>query len=492
MNVEINHHTIPKPIPNQPNRQPVPEELAGKPAAGAAGSDAAAGTAGRVEGTLPLEENLESLIDVLPEQSEEAAVQPKPQDSFTQSEALIKKNELVQIWKDSYQMQQNTAQTDQAGVPQASSGKGSWMQSLQPGMQSPSVSPAIDWSDLSNEILSFLQNMGTGNVGEGLDYLISRYVALGNQMDTRFSGDERADQKQHLEHAFSKGRRQLVDGYVGKLQKNLCLPDSDAARLKSNMETVLEKRLQAYQKVSSEQASSAANGMKPHVQKDDQYMAAQLRSAMTQAGTPGKGFSTLRGKEFSLGDMQHAGEFSNGYQMLYKNAGMGTERDLAADMALIDMKMKSLINKGIVGKRMAAMLQSSSVQRHEEVMNAADERIAARGRNQYVGMEGAPKASVNRSLIKDIYDAIIAIFDRNGGDPLAALRDGLSSLGKSSGEGYRTKDHKRGGTIYEIDGRGYIGANSPIVRLVQIGRIRDVVMAFAVIGCFFALWYFML
>ena len=76
-------------------------------------------------------------------------------------------------------------------------------------------------------------------MGEGLEYLISRYVALGSQvMDTQ--GSDRTNQRQQLEHTFSKGRRQLVDGYVNRLQNTLKLSDADAARLKNNLETMLQ------------------------------------------------------------------------------------------------------------------------------------------------------------------------------------------------------------------------------------------------------------
>lgn len=485
MNIEMGQHTVPKPLPNQTNRPQVPTEgqIAGKP------TGEIAGKPGEVAGKLPVDENLDALMSALPEQNEEFVGQPKPQDSFTKSEALSKKNELIQMWKDSYQLQQNQQNGANAGgMPQ--SGKDFMMpQPLQPGMQVPSLGENVDWNNISNEILSFLRNMGTGNVAEGLDYLISRYVALGNQLNTQLLGNDRTNQTQHFEHTFSKGRRELVDRYVGRLKDTLRLSDADAARLKSNMESMLDKRLQTYQKV-SEQANPTLKN--PSMKQDDQYMAAQLRSSVMEAGKKQPAFSLqeLRGKDFSFGDMRQAGEFAKGYQMLYKNAGMGTERELAADMAMVDMKMRALMNKGAVGSRMVNVLQSSAAQRHERVLDVADERIAKSGR-VYAGME-TQKTPINRSLVKDIYEVILGIFERNGGDIRAAIRDGLASLsGKSSEEADRHRE-KRGGTIYEIDGRGYIGANRPIVRLTQVGRIRDIVVGFAVIGSFFALWYFMI
>lgn len=488
LNIEMGQNTVPKPIPTPTNRPQVsPEgEIMGKPTGE---------IAGKLEGSMPVDENLDALMSALPEQSEEFIGQPKPQDSFTQSEALSKKNELIQMWKDSYQLQQNNTQTNTT-MPQTS--KEFVMQqpaqTLQPGFQTPALGGNIDWGNVSNEILNFLQNTGTGNVAEGLDYLISRYVALGNQVDTQFPESDRTNQKQQLERTFSQGRRELVDGYVGRLKDTLKLSDADAARLKNNMETMLTKRLQTYQKV-SEQGKPTLTGMRNQTQikQDDHYMAAQLRSAVLEAGKQKSDFSLqeLRGKDFSFGDMRQAGEFAKGYQMLYKNAGMSAERELAVDMAMVDMKMQALIRKGAVGTRMVNVLQNSAAQRHESVMDTADARIAARSKT-YVANEEAPKAPFNRSLVKDIYEAILNIFERNGGDALAAIREGLALLsGKSSGEEDRTRN-KKGGIIYEIDGRGYAGANRPIVHVTQIGRIRDIIMGFAIIGSFFALWYFLM
>lgn len=489
MNIEMGQHTVPKPMPTPQNRPQV------SPEAELAGKGEIAGNpqiAGKLEAAQAAEENLDALMSVLPEQSEEFVGQA--QDSFTQSEALSKKNELIQAWKDSYQLQQNNANGTMP-QQQTTGGQDFMMQQplqpAQPGFQAPTLGGNIDWGNISNEILSFLQNMGSGNVGEGLDYLISRYVALGNQVDTQFSGSERTDQKQHLERTFSQGRRQLVNGYVGRLQDTLKLSDADATRLKNNLETMLTKRLQTYQKVSEQATLTGTKNTQG--EQDNHYMAAQLRSSVMEAGKQTSSFSLqdLRGKDFSFGDMRQAGELAKGYQMLYKNAGMNAERELAADMAMVDMKLQVQIRKGAVGTRMVNVLQNSAAQRHESVMDAADERIAARSRT-YTANGEAPKSPINRSLVKDIYETILHIFERNGGDPIAALREGLAALsGKLSEEGERHRN-KKGGIIYEIDGRGYAGASHPIVRLVQVGRIRDCVIAFGVLASFFAIWYFML
>ena len=477
MNIEMGRPTVPTPVPqNRPQVSP----------------DAALGET-NVQATAKPEtsadETLDALMSVLPEKGEEL------QDSFTQSEALSKKNQLIQAWKESYQLQQNNTN---GTLPQQSDGSKDFMmqqfpQSILPGFQMPALGGNIDWGSISDEILNFLQNMGSGNVEEGLEYLISRYIALGSQVDTQ--GSDRTNQRQQLEHTFSKGRRQLVDGYVERLQNTLKLSDADAARLKNNMETMLTKRLQTYQKI-AEQA-------KPHLTRDpktgqdDHYMAAQLRSAVMEAGKQKSSFSLqeLRGKEFSFGDMRQAGELAKGYQMLYKNAGMGAERELAADLAMVDMKLQMQIRKGTVGTRMVNLLQSSQAQRHEGVMDAADARILSRsGSKNYVTTNhGEPvKAPVNRSLVKDIYETILHIFERNGGDPMTAIRDGLAALsGKGSEETHRSRN-KKGGIIYEIDGRGYAGANRPIVRVTQVGRIRDCVIGFGILASFFALWYFMM
>lgn len=463
MNIEMGRPAVPTPVPqNRPQASP----------------DAALGeTQAAAKPEIPADETLDSLMSVLPEKGEEL------QDSFTQSEALSKKNELIQAWKDSYQLLQNN------GMQQGS--KDFIMQQPMSGFQMPALGGNIDWGSISDEILNFLQNMGSGNVEEGLEYLISRYVALGSLTDTQMDtqGSDRTNQRQQLEHTFSKGRRQLVDGYVERVQNTLKLSDADAARLKNNMETMLTKRLQTYQKI-AEQAKPHLT-RNPKTGQDDQYMAAQLRSAVMEAGKQKSGFSLheLRGKEFSFADMRQAGELAKGYQLLYKNAGMGAERELAADLAMVDMKLQMQIRKGTVGTRMVKLLQGSQAQRHEGVMNAADARILSRsGSKTYVTTN--QKEPLNRSLVKDIYETILHIFERNGGDPITAIRDGLAAL--SGKEETNRSRSKKGGIIYEIDGRGYAGANRPIVRITQVGRIRDCVIAFGILASFFALWYFMM
>lgn len=486
MNIEMGQHTIPTPVPqNRPQAAPdaVP---AGK-------GETIVQTTGKPEASVPVDETLDALMSVLPEKTEEFIGQA--QDSFTQSEALSKKNELIQAWKDSYQLQQNSAN---GTMPQQSAGSKDFMmqqplQPSQPGFQMPALDGNLDWGNISDEILNFIQNMGAGNVGEGLEYLISRYVALGSQvMDTQ--GSDRTNQRQQLEHTFSKGRRQLVDGYVNRLQNTLKLSDADAARLKNNLETMLAKRLQTYEKIAAQTKPQLTGN--PKTGQDNHYMAAQLRNAVLEAGKQDSGFSLqeLRGKEFSFGDMRQAGELAKGYQMLYKNAGMGAERELAADLAMVDMKLQMQIRKGAVSTRMVNLLQGSQMQRHEGVMDAADARILSRSSKTHIAANSGElvKAPLNRGLVKDIYETILHIFERNGGDPMAAIRDGLAALsGKSAEELHRSRS-KKSGILYEIDGRGYAGANRPIVRVAQVGRIRDCVIGFGVLASFFALWYFMM
>lgn len=475
MNIGISKPTTPSPVPNPANRPaqtPDAGQITGKP------TGEVNLTGKPIEG-IPLDETLDTIVSVLPEQSAEVQ---KPQDGFTASEALTKKNELIQIWKDSYQLQQNEQSLQNpSGFRQT--GKDFMMQPMTPIMQMPNAMGSLDWSNISEEILKFLQNMGTGNVGEGMDYLISRYVSLGNHLDTVFSETDRAAQKPQLQRVFSEGRRQLVDGYVGQAKDTLKLSDGDAGRLKNSLESMMDQRLETYQKVSMQ--------IKPtrEMQQNPQYMAAQLRGEVAKQE---KGFSDLRGKTFSFQDVRHAGEFTKSYQMIYKNAGMiGAERELAVDMATVDMKMQSLIDKQVLTRRMVRVLQNTAALRHESVMDAADKRILERSGVSF-GTERA-QAPLSRSLVKNIYDAIINVFERNGGDIFAAIREGLAIFtGKTSAdEIHRLRSYKRGGTIYEIDPRGYVGTHHPIVRITHVGRIRDWVFAAAVVFLFLTLCYFL-
>ena len=160
MNIEMGQHTIPTPVPqNRPQAAPdaVP---AGK-------GETIVQTTGKPEASVPVDETLDALMSVLPEKTEEFIGQA--QDSFTQSEALSKKNELIQAWKDSYQLQQNSAN---GTMPQQSAGSKDFMmqqplQPSQPGFQMPALGRQPRLGQYIRRDFEFYSEYGSWKCGRG-------------------------------------------------------------------------------------------------------------------------------------------------------------------------------------------------------------------------------------------------------------------------------------------------------------------------------------
>lgn len=152
-----------------------------------------------------------------------------------------------------------------------------------------------------------------------------------------------------------------------------------------------------------------------------QYMAVQLRQA---AG----GISdSAVGGGFTLGELRAAGEIGGAYQAIYQQVSQGKGGDeafLALDLSMIDMKMETLIQTGAVGGTMAGILRGSLTQRHQDVMDAADQRLAVRSEQALPGEGSIP--NLDRGLFQSIYDTVLNSFHHNGGDGLAAIRDGAA------------------------------------------------------------------
>lgn len=167
----------------------------------------------------------------------------------------------------------------------------------------------------------------------------------------------------------------------------------------------------------------------------DQYMASQLR------GAAGGISDSARAGELALGDLRAAGELAGAYQAVYQRASQGSGGDeafLALDLGMIDMKMETLIQKGMVGEAMSGMLRSSVEQRHQDVMDAADQRLSVRRAEALSGQ--GPIPNLSRDLFQSIYNAVLGSF-RNSGDALAAIRDG-AAFGKTATAQAGQKDPK--------------------------------------------------
>lgn len=91
---------------------------------------------------------------------------------------------------------------------------------------------------------------------------------------------------------------------------------------------------------------------------------------------------------------------------------------------MIDMKIETLIQKGIVSDIMAGILHGSLEQQHQNMMDAADQRLTVRREHSLSG-EG-PIPHLNRSLFQSIYNTVLDSVHQSCGDALAAIRDGAA------------------------------------------------------------------
>ena len=423
----------------------------------------------------------------LPEHPEELQI-----DSFTMSKALEKRNALTEIWKDSY----NTQQNNQNNVQNANGQQDSNTQTNpnikpsdpnfvggKPDIGIPPMGEVQNWDVLSDEIMRFLEMLGTGNIEEGMDYLLSRHTVISSRIEDAFMGIPHHTEQKQMKEVFSKGREKLEDGYTGRLQDSLCLSDADTKYIKTSLRAMVSEREQTYEKVWSQMKNSPVmtRGAEP---KSEAYLSAQLRGAVERAG------DQLQSKGFTFGDLRHAGELANGYQMVYSNAKGMQPHQLASDLASVDLKMRTMIDMGKIGRRMANILQNTKQQRHERAMDLADERAWMRKELAQSGMADRPRTGIDRGLVKNIYDAIIHAFERNGGDLFAALREGTSTEKQQSSLVHNEKREKKCATLYQIDGRAAAGLNRAIIYFQQSGHVRDYIVGGAAIAGFLGLLFF--
>lgn len=442
-------------------------------------------TSGEIDKQMGVEHPPE--MPALTEQPEELEI-----DAFTMSPSLEKRNALTQIWKNNY----NTQQQDNVQTPNAQQGQDT---SVNPNIKPsdlnyaggrlniaiPQAGEMPNWDIVSEEIVRFLDMLGTGNIEEGMDYLISRETVLSHRFEQFFLGlPHKAEQKQ-MQQVFSKGHEKLEDGYTGRLKNTLCLSDGDTSRIRSSLRGIVSERQQVYEKAWGQIQTEAAMPRDGRPKTED-YLSAQLRSMV------GRGGEQVQSKGISLADLRHAGQVANGYQMIYNNTKEITPRQLASDLASVDLKMKTMVDMGRIGKQMAKILQNTRAARHEYAMDLAEERAQMRKELTQQGAADHPKARFDRGLVKTIYDAIVHVFDRNGGDLPAALREGtaegkqLSSLMQSD-ERYS----KKRATLYEIDGRAAHGLNRAIVYFQQNGQVRDYILGGAAVAGFLGLLFFL-
>jgi len=353
---------------------------------------------------------------------------PKLGDAYTKSDVLL------QLWKDAHSANLNN--------PSCSIGicfdpTEEDLTALEEHMRSQSRNDQINFGQIANHFANVFSTVHAGNLGDAIDYLASRAVALEGRINQNFSGEERGNQARQLDDLIQQGTNALTDSYAGRIQSALNLSEPDTQKLRSSLEAHIAQRIHIYQGVQAQLPDTLTGTGDEWLLDQDQYMASQLRDA---AG----GISdSAKAGELALGDLRAAGELAGAYQAVYQRVSQGSGGDeafLALDLGIIDMKMETLIQKGMVGESMSGMLRSSVEQRHQAVMDTADQRHQAVMdtadqrlsvcRAEALSGQG-PIPNLSRDLFQSIYNAVLGSFQKNGGDALAAIRDG-AAFGKTA------------------------------------------------------------
>ena len=284
----------------------------------------------------------------------------------------------------------------------------------------------MDFSKISSDFSKTFSTVHAGNLGDAIDYLASRAVALEGQLQRNFTGEALEQKRRELAEVVQQGKTELIDSYTSRLQTALGLSDADTQEVRSALESLFSQRVQDFQSVQSQMPDTLTGTQDEWLLNQDQYMASRLREAAAPIS------DSASGGKLTLGDLRAAGEIAGAYQEMYQRVSEGSGGDeafLALDLSMIDMKTETLIQKGVVSETMAGMLQGSLEQRHQAVMDLADQRLADRREHALSGQ--GPMPNLDRGLFQSIYNSVLGSFRQNGGDALAAIRDGVA-FGKTA------------------------------------------------------------
>ena len=279
---------------------------------------------------------------------------------------------------------------------------------------------SVDWTSLTRELEAF-KTTTPEELEDGLDYLASRYTAAQDKLERNYSGEELTAQLAKLDEVYQAGKSGMIDGYTKLLQENLGLSDSDAQAVQDSFSSILAEKEEAYRGVlkqvheAVEQTGPDSVWLKDH----DAYIASQLRAA----GKAGQ--SEAR---YSVQDLTAAGQIAQDYRAeIFGASSCGrNEATLALGLSMTDMKAETMISKGLVSERMAALLRNSRAHGHENALAALDQALAQREGNLAPGEPKGTFAPVDRSVFQGIYDATMNAYRQNGGDGAGAIRTGAS------------------------------------------------------------------
>lgn len=332
---------------------------------------------------------------------------------------MSKEDALNQLWRDEHRIDLN--QPDKKYSLYFGTDTSAFLE-FQHQLETEGLSGKVDWARVSDYFAAKLSHTHAGNLSANMDELASVYVALSSQLERNHTGDELALQKDKLAQFFAESKEQLIGGYVNRLKDVLGLSEADAGEIRLGMEDILAQRVDAMQSAQKQMADTLSGTKDAWLKNHSGYMASQLRSA---AGTAEQ---VTAKNGLTLQDMTGAGMIAGEYQMLYQKAASangGNEGIYALHVSMIDMKAQTLADKGLLSEKMAQMLQGSKAQRHEMLLDVADQRQSVWRAEAQAGLaETMP--DMNRDLFGAIYHSVMDTFHQNGGDALDAIRKGAA------------------------------------------------------------------
>ena len=93
---------------------------------------------------------------------------------------------------------------------------------------------------------------------------------------------------------------------------------------------------------------------------------------------------------------------------------------MALNLGMLGMKMETLIQTETVSENMVTLLKNSVPQRHQAVLDVADQRIAVHWEEALSSDGRMP--NMERDLFQSIYNVVLKNFHQNGGDAMAGNR----------------------------------------------------------------------
>lgn len=280
----------------------------------------------------------------------------------------------------------------------------------------------VDWNGLAHEMKSF-QATSAEELEDGLNYMVSRYVAALDKLERSYTGDELTAQLAKLEEVYQAGKSGMIDGYTQLLRNNLGISDDAAQEVKDSFSAILAEKEEAYRGALNQVHEAVAQTGPDSVwlKNHDAYIASQLRAA---AGASGQS-----GARYSVQDLTAAGQIAQNYRTEIDGASScgRNEATLALGLSMADMKAEAMISKGLVSGSMADLLRSSRTQGHQNALAALDRALANRESHRATGEPKGTYAPVDSAVFRGIYDAVLDAYRQNGGDAAKAIQAGASA-----------------------------------------------------------------